>query len=49
MKNGDLLVTSKTHEYARSVMGVDMGHAVLGESLTTDLTGGEKLIEVFVV
>lgn len=49
VKKGDLLVTSDTPGYARSVMGVDMGHAVLGKSLTTDLTGGEKLIEVFVV
>ena len=46
---GDLLVTSDTPGYARSVMGVDMGHAVLGKSLVTDLSGGEKLIEVFVV
>ena len=49
VKKGDLLVTSDTPGYARSVMGVDMGHAVLGKSLVTDLTGGEKLIEVFVV
>jgi len=42
-------VTSDTPGYARSVLGVDMGHAVLGKSLVTDLSGGEKLIEVFVV
>ena len=46
---GDLLVTSDTPGYARSVKGVDMGHAVLGKSLVTDLSGGAKLIEVFVV
>ena len=49
VKKGDLLVTSDTPGYARSVLGVDMGHAVLGKSLVTDLSGGEKLIEVFVV
>jgi hypothetical protein len=49
VKKGDLLVTSDTPGYARSVLGVDMGHAVLGKALETNLTGGEKLIEVFVV
>lgn len=49
VKKGDLLVTSDTPGYARSCGGADMGHAVLGKSLTTDLSGGEKLIEVFVV
>ena len=49
VKKGDLLVTSDTPGYARSVVGVDMGHAILGKSLVTDLSGGVKLIEVFVV
>ena len=49
VKKGDLLVTSDTPGYARSCGGADMGHAVLGKALETNLTGGEKLIEVFVV
>ena len=49
VKKGDLIVTSDTPGYARSCGGADMGHAVLGKALETNLTGGEKLIEVFVV
>ena len=49
VKKGDLLVTSDTPGYARSCGGADMGHAVLGKALETNLAGGEKLIEVFVV
>ena len=49
VKKGDLLVTSDTPGYARSCGGVDMGHAVLGKALETNLSGGEKQIEVFVV
>lgn len=49
VKKGDLLVTSDTLGYARSCGGADMGHAVLGKALETDLSGGEKLIEVFAV
>ena len=49
VKKGDLLVTSATPGHARSCGGSDMGHAVLGKALVTDLSGGEKLIEVFVV
>ena len=49
VRKGDLLVTSATPGFAKSVGQLDHGHAVLGKSLETNLSDGEKLIEVFAV
>ena len=46
---GDLLVTSSTPGFAKSVGKVDMGLAVFAKAIETNLEDGEKLVEVVVV
>ena len=46
---GDLLVTSSTPGFAKSVGKVDMGIAVFAKALETNLDDGRKMIEVAVV
>ena len=46
---GDLLVTSSTPGFAKSVGKVDMGIAVFAKAIETNLEDGEKLVEVVVI
>ena len=49
VKKGELLVTSSTPGFARSVGKLDMGIAVFAKALETDCSGGEKVIEVVII
>ncbi len=49
IKKGELLVTSETPGYAKSVGTVDYGVAVFAKSITTDLSSGEKIVEVVIL
>ena len=49
VNKGDLLVTSGTPGFAKSVGKVDYGVAVFAKSITTDLSGGEKIVEVVII
>jgi len=46
---GDLLVTSSTPGFAKSVGKRDLGLAVLAKALETNLDEGRKMVEVAVV
>lgn len=49
VRKGDLLVTSSTFGYAKSVGKTDMGLAVFAKSITEDLSEGPKTIEVVII
>jgi hypothetical protein len=49
VKKGDLLVTSSTSGFAKSVGKRDLGLAVLAKALETNLDEGRKIVEVAVV
>ncbi len=49
VKKGDLIVTSKTPGYGKSVGGADMGRSVFAKSLVNNDDSGEKVIEVAII
>ena len=49
VNKGDLMVTSYTPGFAKSVGKVDYGVSVFAKSITTDLSGGEKTVEVVIL
>jgi hypothetical protein len=49
VNKGDLMVTSDTPGFAKSVGKVDYGVSVFAKSITTDLSGGEKTVEVVIL
>ena len=49
VKKGDLIVTSKTPGYGKSVGGADMGRSVFAKSLVNNDDSGEKIIEVAII
>ena len=49
VSKGDLLVTSSTPGFAKSVGKRDMGHAVFAKAIETNLKDGKKLVEVVVI
>jgi len=49
VKKGDLIVTSSTPGYGKSVGGADMGRSVFAKSLTNNDDSGEKIIEVAII
>jgi len=49
VSKGDLLVTSSTPGFAKSVGKRDMGCAVFAKAIETNLENGRKLVEVVVI
>lgn len=49
VKKGDLIVTSTTPGYGKSVGGADMGRSVFAKSLVNNDDSGEKIIEVAII
>ena len=49
VSKGDLIVTSTTPGYGKSVGGADMGRSVFAKSLVNNDDSGEKIIEVAII
>ena len=49
VNKGDLMVTSDIPGFAKSAGKVDYGISVFAKSITTDLSGGEKTVEVVIL
>jgi len=49
VNKGDLMVTSDVPGFAKSAGKVDYGISVFAKSITTDLSGGEKTVEVVIL
>jgi len=49
VNKGDLMVTSDIPGFAKSAGKVDYGISVFAKSITTDLSGGEKTVEIVIL